>query len=800
MGAFLQRTPALKVTILFVISILIVHALDWSLPEHGLHRVFGLLAAGVILFILVRHPVPAFSWLGMVFAVFLVALARYPSRHHPTHHLSNFSDLGRDVMVLGTVTDDPDHDSVKTRFTLAVDSIRLSRHIVIATEGNIQVSIKRPAVSSVSYGDRLEITGWLRRPRHERNPGEFDFERYLSYRGVFGLMSVRDAGRIRHYDGFFGNRFMRDVVLPIKQHVVDVCHRTLSPLGASVVIGLLVGERSEIPADVIQAFSLTGTIHILSLSGLHVVFISAILMAIFSFLHIPYGPRVVLTIGCIGLYVLIGDSVPPIVRAAFMTSVVLLGTLWQRRRNIVNSLLVALLVVLFIDPLSLFDIGLQLSFAAVLSIVLLYPRLEDFCRGRGWLSKEESGLKDRCIQLLLVSVAAQVGTMPFTAYYFYKIPLFSVVANLAVVPLSSAVMALGFLSSAVAPLSMTVAGWYAQINDLTVWLMVETASVASRLPLAYVDFYVMEAWTAVACYVVIAAGLAWRSLPVRKVALFGLLILLVVVSWWPVVAPPKSQMVFLDVGQGDCAFIRTASGKTMLIDGGDRHDEFDFGERTVAPFLRKQGIGRLDYVIMSHPHDDHIGGLAYILNHFDVGTVIESGQSYVSGTVADIKAAITRKAIPVQVVQAGDALAIDADHDVYFLHPTRAFVSTTGQAPFSTNNASLVLQMRFKNKKVLFMGDAELASLDRIQRFGTALASDIIKVGHHGSWNGTSPALVAAVRPVWAVMSVGSFNTFNHPSPAVEAMFQRAGTTVLRTDRLGAVIFETDGQTIQRVR
>lgn len=796
-----SRIPALKVTIGLVLSILIIDGLDWSLPENGVERVAAALASVAIMILSLKFTEPLSSAVGLILAIFLLAISLFPPRQMAGNHIGKFTDLGRDVTVVGFVKDDPDRDSLRTRLTMELDSIRLSRHVVMPVRGRVRVTLKEPMSIEAGYGDRLAVTGWLRELRGTRNPGEFDFARYLSYRGIYGTMTVREEARVVRIEGSGGLSFIRRVVLPIKHHIIEVCHRTLSARSASVVIGLLVGERSEIPADVIQAFSLTGTVHILSLSGLHVVFISAILMAVFSFFHIPYLPRVVLTLACIGLYVLIGDSAPPIVRAAIMIAVVLIGTLIQRRRHVVNSLLVALMVVLCLDPTALFDIGLQLSFAAVLSIVLIYPRLERWCIDLGWLRREEPTVKDRAIQLVLVSVAAQVGTMPFTAYYFNKLPLVSLAANVAIVPLSSASMGLGFLSAILAPWSMSAAQWYANLNEVTVWLMVETARLASIMPLAYTDVYVVGPVLMGIFYIVLTVMLAWKSQVVRRCAIVGAAGGLAVLAWQPILFPEqRTSVAFLDVGQGDCAVVRTISGRTMLIDAGDHRDEYDYGERVVAPFLRKEGIGRLDYVVLTHPHDDHIGGIEHILNHFEVGTVVESGQHYSSNIMNTLRKTVRDKHLPTMTVRAGDVLAIDSQHSVYFLHPTPDFVSTTGESPHSINNSSVVAKMQCGRRSFLFMADAEMQSLERIQRWGPLLRSDVIKVGHHGSWNGTTAGLVAAVQARWAVVSVGAFNSFDHPSPATERLFAVAGADVVRTDLNGAVVFETDGQTINRAR
>ncbi len=794
------KYPAVRISVLFAAFVAVIHftparaiidaadALVLALGSCGF--------VGAAVWSRARRPLlaAALALVGLLGA----AAARYPMSPAEATHVSRFLDLGRQVELIGSVIDDPEDDGAKCRWTLEVDSILLSRHLAVPSAGRVQV--RTSYRTDVRYGERIAVRGALRAPRGERNPGEFDFARYLSYRGIYGTVHVREPSFITRYGTFDGLAWFRDVVLPVKHHIMNVAHRTLSPLAASIVIGLLVGERSEIPQEVIDAFSLTGTIHILSLSGLHVVFISVLLMGLFSFVRVPYAARVWLTLGCLALYTMIGDLAPSIVRASIMTGVVLVGTLLQRRRNVINSLFVALLIILFLDPLALFDIGLQLSFAAVLSIVVIYPRLERGVRRFGVLRQGPVTLVDKTVALLLVSVAAQIGTVPFTAYYFYKIPVVALAANVLIVPLSSAVMGLGFFSSVAEAWSPTLAQVYSNVNEYVVRFMVLIAQWAAQLPLAYVEYYRMGVWSMVFFYLLVAYVLLWERTNVRRYGLLAGAVLTAIAVWWHALRPQDGLRVyFLDVGQGDCAFIRFPDERVMIVDAGDRDEQYDSGEQIVAPFLRKQGISRIDWIVISHPHDDHMGGVDYLLRHFEVGAVLDPGQFYRSDIYRDVLEGTRKSGVPYRRMRAGDVLAIDGETALYFLHPTEAFVSDSGDAPRNTNNSSLVVKLQFRTVGVLLLGDAELETWPDLRKYGPFLRCDLVKVAHHGSWNGTPGELVAATQPRYAVISVGRFNKFNHPSPQVVLSFQRAGAEVVRTDEAGAAVFAANGDSIYRV-
>lgn len=288
---------------------------------------------------------------------------------------------------------------------------------------------------------------------------------------------------------------------------------------------------------------------------------------------------------------------------------------------------------------------------------------------------------------------------------------------------------------------------------------------------------------------------------IRKYAMITGLAFLVFFVWEPLWGSDRPlEMIFLDVGQGDAAVIRTPQRKTILIDAGDCSGNFDQGEKVVAPFLRKIGVDRIDYLIMTHPHDDHIGGINYLLKHFDIGQVIDPGQFYRSDVYDSILSQIAQRNIPRHITRSGDVLAIDNDVTLYFIHPRKQYVSGNAHAPLGTNNTSLVFQLRYQGVKALFMGDAELPSLSEMDDYSEILQSDILKVGHHGSWNGTSPVFLSKVQPRFAVISCGEFNKFNHPSPAVVGNLIKIGANVFRTDQHGAVIFKADANGIYRIR
>lgn len=728
-----------------------------------------------------------------VVLVFIVVWLRYEDSPLNENDVSIYAGLSRPVRIHATVDSEPIENDKSWRYVVQVDSIWISRHLGFSSTGRIAV---RSTIEGASFGQRVVLTGMLRKPRTSKNPGEFDFAQYLAAEGIGSTLTLTEAwqqqpGRIERQP----NVFQR-----LRTYLYAINKKYLPAKEASIVNAMMLGIRHDIPEDVRTAFATTGTVHVLALSGLHTGFIIAMIFGVLSLLRIPYRARLVLGIAGLWFYVMLVGFLPSVTRAAVMASIVLAGMWFQKQSNVINSLFAALSLILVVNPADLFDLGLQLSFLAVLAIVVLYPRIEGLCvraipsiqSWRGWPRK--------AFQLLLVSVAAQAGTVPLTMYYFNTLPVLSMVANIIVVPASGFILGLGGLTQLADLFLPSLARWYANVNEWVVWGMITTVDLSQRLPLAFLQVWTFGTIQLIICYTVLGVVLLWSSRVVRRMAVLSILIVICIGVWVHAFERPQMVVTFLDVGQGDGCVVQFEDGRVMVIDAGDSKDDWNVGERVVAPFLRRQGVSKIDFLVLSHPHDDHVGGAGVLLEQFEVGQIWHSGQWYASSAVYRIDSVTAARGIPSAPVRSGDFFAIDGRTRLYFLHPDAGFVNADGKAPRGTNNASVVMMMEYDRTRWLFTGDAEIEALARIQTFGSYLDADVVKISHHGSWNGTTPDWIEATSPIYAVISCGEQNLFNHPSASTLAILKRSGVEICRTDRSGAVQFQSDGFSIERLR
>ncbi len=258
--------------------------------------------------------------------------------------------------------------------------------------------------------------------------------------------------------------------------------------------------------------------------------------------------------------------------------------------------------------------------------------------------------------------------------------------------------------------------------------------------------------------------------------------------------PPELRVAFLDVGQGDSCVLETPTGKVIVIDTGGVSPESgdDEGRRTVAPYLRSRGINRIDVMILSHPHADHIGGAKTLIEQFEVGALIDNGQDASSPLVSPILNAAVSHHVVYQRGLRGMKLDCKDGVTAQILAPTPQ--ECQNEPP---NNASVVAKIQFGNTSFLFTGDAEKDEEGELTRSGEPLQADVLKAGHHGSHSSTSPHFLASVHPSYAVISVGAHNRHGHPTPEVLERLKASHIQTYRTDKSGAVIAHSDGLRIR---
>ena len=739
------------------------------------------------------------------------------SRHHrvlhltfPAEHIRSALNERSQLYLEGVLYREPERLPQRSRWYFRTEQI-WHPNGAQETEGNILITVRRTG-REWHYRDRVRFRLKVRLPRSAGNPGEFDYQVYLARRQIYltGFLES-DVGveLLRRESGGFWVWIEH-----LRREISRFLERSLPSEKAALMKALVVGDRGGITRDMREDFTNAGVAHLLAISGLHVGMFGLVVFFLVRFLG-SYSTVLLMRLNLFKIatffsflavlfYTAIAGGMVSTVRSAIMIGIYVLAVLLDREDEVLNSLCLAALCIALYWPGAVMEISFQLSFLAVLFIIWGLRGMKQWLpeRRRDELPQERSWFRTRLPRIgiyLAVPILATLGTGPMIAYHFGHLSLAGFLSNPIVVPFAGMVVVpLGLIIGLVSILLPSLAFPFLWLADSLLSLLLWMVRFFSALPLSNIAVPMPNLIEMVMLYLMVLSLLFIHLIIHRRTHLYllmgGIMLGLVCdgIYWWHERWDRKElRITHLSVGHGDAAVIEFPGSKVLVIDaGGTASRNFDTGRSIIAPYLRSRKILKVDYLLVTHPRIDHYGGMKSIVEEFGPSEFWSGFSKGRTTRYKELEESVKKFGLKRIFLKNSDPCRTIEEVRLCVLYPTN------DDSNNSSRESSVVVRLSFGRINLLFGGDMKKKDERVLLQNGADLSSTVLKVPRHGSHTSSSTGFIAAVKPKLAIFSVGQRNPFGLPREQVVSRYLEAGSQILRTDRDGAIIIETDGKRI----
>lgn len=673
------------------------------------------------------------------------------------------------VGILITITN---HSNLQEYINIKINCIGIVHRIIGANSdngryevkvkniNNINIDVEKIVLNTISkndleLGDIISFNGILKVPKANTNPKLYNYRLNLLSEKVYNTITIKDY-QIKTIGNINSFRYKSKDIF--SKRIEDLFQKYLNEENSQLMTSIILGESSYINEDNLILYRELGLAHILAVSGLHIGIISGFLIFMLSRLGIKRRVNIIITLSIIWIYGFLIGFPPSILRANIMFSLLFYSSIIYEPYDSINTLSFACFLLLVINPYYLFHIGFQLSFMAAFSIVFLTPYIKTIFYP----------YKNNMITTIAALLAVNIGLLPIQAYYFNRIGLLSILANLILLPLFSVSLIIAFI---MVTIFYTLPFLNIIIGPILNTILSLQNYIIHIIPSTIIKTYSPHFMEIVLYFLFI--GIILKIIDIEKLqnsikkVIIVYLIFIIINNSFLYTGDKPLEVHFIDVGQGDSILIRTNDGDYLMDTGGSRVDSaFDISRNITLPYLEKLGINRLRAIIITHFHEDHCQGIPILVENLKVDNIIAS---YIP----------INNEFPLILVKQGDEIMLDKNTKLKVIWPNQ---STSD----NENNMSLVSLLSYFKNNILFTGDIEMEVEQSVaDKVGSTI--EIIKVPHHGSNTSSSCYFLNILKPEIGIISVGQNNLYNHPSKDVLFRYNNINSEIYRTDENGMI-------------
>ena len=716
-------------------------------------------------------------------------------------NIQNELSKTEDIVIKGKIKRETKTKEYGKIYKVQIEEITQNGKEIKAQKKNIYIQENKTKIK-LQYGDIIEVKGKYEEPESRRNYKGFDYKLYLKTKNILGTLKTTNIKKVSHK---IENpiEYIESKSIKLSENLKQKANDILPQEIASIFIGIILGDTTEISEEVIENFRNANMSHILAVSGMHMSYLILLVTQIIGKL-IGKKQAYYISIILIIEYMFLTGFSASIIRAGIMGIILISSKIFYKNNDVLTNIAISALIILLKNPYTILDLSFQFSYGGTIGIILFQKFIS-----KNFLEKIIKSKK--IIEIISVTISAQIIILPISIIQFNKLNIYFILTNLIIGFIIGPVMACGFIFLITLIINVKTAQIFSIILQIAIKTLILTSQIAklpySNIYLSTPNFiqiiiYFLSIHIFMFIYYIyntknktqtvkrfrniismIKFYLKYRMTPKTKSRTKIISIIIIALIMVMQIIPKDLKVYFVDVNQGDSTFIVTPKGKTILIDGGGS-SYTNVGKNTLLPYILDRGYTKIDIAIISHMDLDHCDGIIYLMDKIKIKTIIIGKQYEESDNYKRFVKLAKEKRIEVKIVEAGENINIERNVNLDILWPD----SKNKISENAINNNSLVFKLKYKKYSILFTGDIEeIAEKTILERYKNMLQSTILKVAHHGSKTSTTPEFLKAVKPRYALIGVGKNNKFGHPSENTIKKLKEMKVKIFRTDELGEI-------------